>query len=55
LRIVQERGMQTVWGTALRENKQMVKLARKLGFEVSLNADANEYELTLDLSERRIR
>ena len=55
LRIVKERGMQTVWGTALRENKQMVKLARKLGFQVSLPTDANEYEMTINLSERKIR
>jgi hypothetical protein len=47
--------MKTVWGTALKENEQMVKLARKLGFEISFGADANEYEMTLDLSERRIQ
>ena len=52
LRIVQDRGMQTVWGTALSENKKMVKLARKLGFQVSRSADANEFEMTIDLSER---
>jgi acetyltransferase len=55
LQIVQTRGMKTVWGTALKENEQMVKLARKLGFEISFGADANEYEMTLDLSERRIQ
>jgi len=55
LRVVQERGMQTVWGTALRENRQMLKLARKLGFEVSFSADANVYEMTIDLSERSIQ
>ncbi|MGD8801382.1 MAG: GNAT family N-acetyltransferase [Desulfobacterales bacterium] len=55
LHVVQERGMQKVWGTALRENVQMVKLARKLGFQVSFSADANVYEMTIDLSERRIQ
>jgi len=53
LRIVRERGMQTVRGFALRENEQMVKLARKLGFQVSIDADTHEYEMTIDLSERR--
>jgi acetyltransferase len=53
LRIVRERGMRTVRGFALRENEQMVKLARKLGFEVSIDADTHDYNMTIDLSERR--
>jgi acetyltransferase len=55
LEIVQKRGMKTVWGTALKENKQMVKLARKLGFEVIFGEDAKEYEMKIDLSERSIQ
>jgi acetyltransferase len=49
LRIAQERGMETVWGLALAENIQMANLARKLGFEVSRNAEG-EYEMTIDLN-----
>jgi acetyltransferase len=49
LRIVKERGMQSVWGTALSENKQMLKLARKIGFKISQSSGGNEYEMTLDL------
>jgi acetyltransferase len=55
LQVVQKQGMKTVWGTALKENEQMVKLARKLGFEVSFGGDANEYEMKIDLSERSIQ
>jgi acetyltransferase len=49
LRIMKDRGMETVWGTALRENRQMIKLARKLGFEVTLIPGTTEYEMSLDL------
>ena len=48
LRIVRERGMQSVWGVALPENTGMAKLARRIGFEVKRNS-AGEYEMTIDL------
>jgi acetyltransferase len=48
LRIMQARGMERVWGTALAENLQMAALARKLGFAVH-PAAGGEYEMTLDL------
>jgi acetyltransferase len=50
LRIMKDRGMETVWGTALRENRQMIALARKLGFNVSSIPGTSEYELSLDLT-----
>ena len=49
LKIVQERGMGTVWGTALSENTQMADLARRLGFDVRRNA-SGEIEMTIDLT-----
>jgi acetyltransferase len=49
LRIVKERGMKTVWGTALSENQQMLNLARKIGFKISQSTGAQEYEMTLEL------
>ena len=49
LRIMKERGMEVVWGTALRENRQMIQLARKLGFKVSPIPGTNEYEMLLNL------
>jgi acetyltransferase len=54
LRIVKERGMQSVWGTALSENKQMLKLARKIGFKISQSSGGNEYEMTLDLLDAKL-
>jgi acetyltransferase len=51
LRIVKQRGMQTVWGIALAENKKMRKLARKIGFQISHSPGGNEYEMTLDLQD----
>jgi acetyltransferase len=54
LRIVKERGMQSVWGTALIENKQMLRLARKIGLKISQSPGANEYEMTLELENARI-
>ena len=54
LRIVKERGMQSVWGTALTENKQMLKLARKIGLQISQSSGGNEYDMTLDLKNAEI-
>ena len=50
LGIVKERGMQSVWGAALTENKQMLKLARKIGFQIKQTSGDGEYEMTLDLT-----
>jgi acetyltransferase len=54
LRIVKERGMQSVWGTALSENKQMLKLARKIGFQISYSSGGHVYEMRLDLKNAKI-
>jgi len=54
LRIVKERGMQSVWGMVLTENKQMLKLARKIGFQISQSPEGNEYEMTLDLKDAQL-
>ncbi len=50
LRIAKERGIQTVYGTVLRENTQMLALGRKLGFAVCSVPETYECELTIDLS-----
>jgi len=50
LRIALSRGMKKIWGIALRENKQMLRLGRQLGFQVSKGKDADCYELTIDLT-----
>ncbi len=49
LRLAKERGIKNVWGTVLQENKQMLALARKLGFSISRTPETDEYELTIDL------
>jgi len=49
LRIVQERGMETVWGTALAQNTQMANLAKELGFEIKRDS-GGDYEMTIDLT-----
>ena len=49
LRIAKERGVETVWGTVLRENKGMLSLARRLGFRISWSEDPGEMELNIDL------
>jgi acetyltransferase len=48
LRIVRERGMETVWGTTLAENRRMAHLARDLGFDLRRDS-SGDYEMTLDL------
>ena len=54
LEIAQERGMETVWGSVLAENKQMVDLGKKLGFTVEPGADTSEVKLTIDLKTARL-
>ena len=44
-----ERGIQTVTGTVLAENTQMLALGRKLGFKIKKVPDVSEYELSIDL------
>ena len=49
LRIAKERGIEAVRGIVLRENTQMLALARKLGFSLSRIDEPGELELTIDL------
>jgi acetyltransferase len=47
------RGVERVNGFVLAENTQMLALGRKLGFSIKKVADAGEYELTIDLGEKK--
>jgi acetyltransferase len=47
--IARERGVEYMWGDVLAENRQMLALARKLGFAVSFRRGEGQYELKLDL------
>ena len=49
LTIAKQRNIETVWGSVLTENAQMLKLGKKLGFKVSRLQGSNEYELRIDL------
>jgi len=49
LAIAKQRNIETVWGSVLAENLQMLKLGKKLGFKVSRLQGSNEYELRIDL------
>jgi acetyltransferase len=49
LTIAKERNIETVWGSVLAENVQMLKLGQKLGFKIKRVPDSNEYELRIDL------
>ncbi len=49
LAMAKERNIETVWGSVLTENAQMLKLGKKLGFKIKRVPEANEYELRIDL------
>jgi Acyl-CoA synthetase (NDP forming) len=52
--IAQERGMETVWGTVLAENKSMIELGKKLAFSIKKSEDSTEYTLTIDLKTAKL-
>jgi hypothetical protein len=41
--------VEKVWGTVLPENLHMQRLGKKVGFDVTYNADDGAYDLTIDL------
>lgn len=47
--IAEKRGVNTVYGTVLAENTQMLALSRKLGFDIKKVPEMSEYELCLEL------
>jgi acetyltransferase len=46
--IAKERGLETVMGTVLAENTQMLALGKKLGFKIQKVVGVGEYELSID-------
>ncbi len=46
--IAKARGIETVMGTVLAENTQMLALGKKIGFKIKKVAGAGEYELSID-------
>jgi len=51
LRIARERGVRRIWGTVLKENTQMLALAKKLRFRISKVPGSEDCELEMDLSQ----
>ena len=49
LAIAARRGYRRIYGIVLPENKQMLALGRKLGFEIKRIPGSTEYELTKDM------
>ena len=47
-------GVKKVWGIVLAENTQMLKLGRKLGFDVKRIPRESEYEMSMDLDKYSI-
>jgi len=49
LEIAKRRGMEIVWGTVLQENRNMLKLAKKQGFDIKPGESSGEFTLRIDL------
>jgi acetyltransferase len=45
-----KKGLEKVWGIVLSENRQMLKLAKRLGFSAKYIAGSSECELEIDLA-----
>lgn len=49
LKIARDQGIEKIWGTVLRENRQMLNLGKKLGFHMTHNSEDGTYDLTFDI------
>ena len=43
-------GIEQVWGSVITTNAGMIKLGKKLGFDIERDPDTSEYKLTIDLA-----
>ena len=50
IEIAMRRNIKRIWGLVLRENRYMLELARKVGFNIIPNEDLSQFEMSLDLS-----
>jgi acetyltransferase len=48
--IGRDRGLYTIWGYVLKENRSMLRLGKKVGFSSAYDSDVEMYVLTIDLS-----
>jgi len=49
LAIAKRRGFEAVQGIVLRENRSMLAMGKKLGFQITRRPDADEFELVIRL------
>jgi acetyltransferase len=49
--VARQQGIRRIWGTVLRENRQMLNLGKRCGFQMKNNFEDGTYELTVDLSD----
>ena len=47
LSLAKKRGFHTVWGVVLKENRSMITLGKKLGFQTKSRPDTGEFELII--------
>ena len=52
--IAEKQSLNAVWGTILPQNRQMLKLAEKMGFEICRDPQEQTYEVRMDLKKRLI-
>lgn len=44
-----KQGLKTAWGIVIKENRQMIKLGKRLGFNIKYVPGSSEYELEIEL------
>lgn len=53
LSIAKKQGFESVYGIVLHENRNMLALGKKLGFEIKRDADSEDNELVIHLGGNR--
>ena len=53
LSIAEKQGFKTVYGIVLKENKNMLTMGKKLGFDIKRDADTGENELVIQFGGNR--
>ena len=51
--IAEKQSLNAVWGTILPQNRQMVNLSGKMGFEICRDPAEQAYEVRIDLEKLR--
>lgn len=54
LKAAKQQGGETIWGTVLRENRQMIQLGKRYGFNITHQLSEGTCELRIDLNKARL-